>query len=39
MEYSHERAVADGVNVGYDVYRIKTQIFAATEEARRKQEK
>jgi type I restriction enzyme R subunit len=26
MEYSHERAVADGVNVGYDVYRIKTRI-------------
>src|ERR1041384_4086684 len=26
MEYSHERAVADGVNVGYDVYRIKTNI-------------
>lgn len=26
MEYSHERAVADGVNVGYDVYRIKTDI-------------
>ncbi|MBI5305437.1 MAG: DEAD/DEAH box helicase family protein [Chloroflexi bacterium] len=26
MEYSHERAVADGVNVGFDVYRIKTQI-------------
>ncbi len=25
-EYSHERAVADGVNVGYDVYRIKTEI-------------
>ncbi len=25
-EYAHERAVADGVNVGYDVYRIKTQI-------------
>lgn len=25
-EYSHERAVADGVNVGYDVYRIKTKI-------------
>ena len=23
-EYNHERAVADGVNVGYDVYRIKT---------------
>jgi len=26
MEYSHERAVADGVNVGYDVYRIQTEI-------------
>jgi type I restriction enzyme R subunit len=26
MEYSHERAVADGVNVGYDVYRIKTKV-------------
>ncbi|WP_078119835.1 type I restriction endonuclease subunit R [Thiosocius teredinicola] len=26
MEYSHEHAVADGVNVNYDVYRIKTQI-------------
>jgi type I restriction enzyme R subunit len=26
MEYNHERAVADGVNVGYDVYRIKTSI-------------
>ncbi len=25
MEYNHERAVADGVNVGYDVYRIKTK--------------
>lgn len=25
-EYSHDRAVADGVNVGYDVYRIKTKI-------------
>ena len=25
-EYSHERAVADGVNVGYDVYRIETEI-------------
>jgi type I restriction enzyme R subunit len=25
-EYSHERAVADGVNVGYDVYRIRTRI-------------
>ncbi len=26
MEYSHERAVADGVNVGYEVYRIETEI-------------
>jgi type I restriction enzyme R subunit len=26
MEYGHERAVADGVNVGYEVYRIKTKI-------------
>lgn len=26
MEYSHPRAVADGVNVGYDVYQIKTKI-------------
>ena len=25
-EYSHEQAVADGVNVGYDVYRIETEI-------------
>jgi type I restriction enzyme R subunit len=26
MEYGHERAVADGVNVGYDVYKIDTQV-------------
>lgn len=26
MEYLHERAIADGVNVGYEVYRIRTQI-------------
>ena len=26
QEYTHEKAVADGVNVGYDVYRIETQI-------------
>jgi type I restriction enzyme R subunit len=26
MEYNHERAVADGVNVGYEVYRIQTEI-------------
>jgi len=26
MEYGHEKAVADGVNVGCDVYRIRTQI-------------
>ena len=25
-EYPHERAIADGVNVGYEVYRIKTEI-------------
>ncbi len=25
MEYPHERAVADGVNVPYDVYRIETK--------------
>jgi type I restriction enzyme R subunit len=25
-EYNHERAVGDGVNVGYEVYRIKTQV-------------
>lgn len=26
MAYTHERAVADGVNVGYHVYRIRTEI-------------
>jgi type I restriction enzyme R subunit len=26
MEYDHERAVADGVNVDFDVYEIRTQI-------------
>lgn len=26
MEYGHQRAVADGVNVGFDVYRIRTRI-------------
>ncbi|MCG2717105.1 MAG: DEAD/DEAH box helicase family protein [Candidatus Marinimicrobia bacterium] len=26
MEYNHERAVADRVNVGFEVYRIRTQI-------------
>ena len=26
QDYSHEKAVADGVNVGYDVYRIQTRI-------------
>lgn len=29
MEYNHEMAVADGVNVNYDVYRIKTAITEA----------
>src|SRR5271165_6128776 len=28
MEYGHERAVADGVNVNYDVYQIRTEIAA-----------
>ncbi len=28
-EYNHERAVSDGVNVGYDVYRIKTRVTEA----------
>jgi type I restriction enzyme R subunit len=26
MEYGHPQAVADGVNVNYDVYRIRTQV-------------
>ena len=26
MEYAHEQAVADGVNVDFDVYRIRTEI-------------
>ncbi len=26
MECGHERAVADGVNVGYEVYRLRTQV-------------
>ena len=26
MEYNHEQAVADGINVDFDVYRIRTQI-------------
>lgn len=26
QDYSHTKAVADGVNVGYDVYRIETEI-------------
>ena len=29
MEYGHERAVVDGVNVGYDVYRIRTAVTEA----------
>lgn len=29
MEYGHEQAVADGVNVDFDVYRIKTEITGA----------
>jgi type I restriction enzyme R subunit len=26
QDYSHEKAVVDGVNVGYDVYRIETRV-------------
>jgi type I restriction enzyme R subunit len=26
MEYGHEQAVADGVNVNYDIYRIRTEV-------------
>jgi len=26
MEYGHAQAVADGVNVNYDVYRIQTEV-------------
>jgi type I restriction enzyme R subunit len=26
-KYNHERAVADGMNVGYDVYRIKIDVM------------
>ncbi|MFA5412644.1 MAG: type I restriction-modification enzyme R subunit C-terminal domain-containing protein [Candidatus Micrarchaeia archaeon] len=25
-EYGHDRAVADGINVGYDIYKIRTEI-------------
>ena len=28
MEYNHQQAVADGINVGYNVYRIETRITA-----------
>jgi type I restriction enzyme R subunit len=28
MEYRHEQAVADNVNCGYDVYKVRTQITA-----------
>ena len=29
MEYGHDRAVADGVNVDYQVFRINTEITRA----------
>lgn len=29
MEYGHDQAVADGVNVNYDVYRIRTEVTDA----------
>ncbi len=34
MEYNHEMAVADGVNVNYDVYRIRTEITEAGSEVK-----
>ena len=34
QDYSHEKAVVDGVNVGYDVYRIETKITAQRRQAR-----
>lgn len=33
-EYPHERAVADSVNVGYEVYRIKTEITGGGSEVK-----
>lgn len=36
-EYSHERAVADGVNVGYDVFTIETEITQNGKEIRAKE--
>ena len=36
MEYGHEQAVADGVNVDFDVYRIKTQITEGGSHDRRR---
>ncbi len=35
MEYGHERAVADGVNVGYEVYRIRTRVTEAGDKVER----
>lgn len=34
MEYNHERAVADGVNVDFNVYKIETQIGSAGSEVK-----
>ena len=36
MEYNHEKAVADGVNVGCDIYRINTAITAGRLEGGRR---
>ncbi len=36
MEYCHEQAVADGVNVDFDVYRIRTEITRAGLDDRRR---
>ena len=37
-EYSHEDAVADGVNVGYDVYTIETEVTKKGAELKAKQQ-
>ena len=36
MEYGHEQAVADGVNVDFDVYRIRTEITEGRAHDRRR---
>src|SRR5699024_11561926 len=36
-EYSHERAVADGVNVGFDVFTIETEVTKNGKEIKAKE--